>query len=1191
MKSRRLRFLSVLVLSLFLLSLVGQFLNVDLVPTVPLTKASPDPDTFGETSAGSTGAPIQNAIDATWFTCPKDGIGKSMSASIWVGSEGDKIKMAVYKRSDESLVGTTEEWVADSTGKQWVTKNFTTPKPTFQENVDYYLAVWGWGSSSDPQSYFFSETSRSVFKGIAYDSWPDPLDSSGTTDRRHSIYCTYTPSDTTNPTYTTITTNTTRAGRPCLFRVLWWDDVGLSGFIFGANNTGSWQNETWTSPWEEQTVGYADTEKTLNDTVGVEVQWRVWANDTSNNWNSTAIQSFTTTGSNRFVDPTLGNSLTGTLNFTQGSFYVTGVGTNFSGEVYPSGLGITIGYILIKGDGYDEWRSVSQVIDDTTLKLRSISSYSAFTSAKVNKNDGSAPELAVAHLTQLVEYRSVEAGDIIYLRRNTTHCRFRLDYSIRPQGNGVEDNPITVMGDDGTGWPDETELPKPIFDYYDGISLESKTYWVFKDFEFINHYEATGPVRVEYSSHITFENVDFHDNQRAKKAVVVRESEDILFKSCTFYENCNITGTGVNIKIYGPSTVQLENCALDTGEVPYPWGIIIDTAPSTLYIRDTTFGTTNPHTTWDIWSNTGAGNPSIAYVYNVTFTTGVNNVDVRDWIEIPPTYSNVGANITLAGNATKFHSYWQDAVGLSGFIFGTNNTGTWENETWADPWSGTPTSGWSNVTKTLNSTVGVKVTFQFWCNDTDDNWASTGTYFLTTSAGNIVIEVDQISVSTLRVNVATNITIHLHTRFNVNQSSCPSGTLYVNATGYSINGTGWASVPASSSVVTNKIYTVTGANVSGETDCQQIPPDVEIIWDRLELYDNGISTNRSDVGSTVTFWWKLRYDYDNVTFDVAKGSVNIGGQYASWNSIAERWNREVTLPSTPQNYSQAVTFTDSTYGLTAMTGTTNQSVIADKLSVTFSASKTAPSLGETVTISWQIKRQYDNSNVTSFTIDVARNGLLWKEGLTNSSISDSYLDAGTHTYDVHVSSVLDETYGLTSFDSNGISVSWISPIDGGVTKYRLTVTVVDESRVPQGNVKVSILENLVTVASKNTDSNGIVKFVLEPGTYLVMAETSGRLGTATVDLDKDKAVTVVLEEPPPPSKFDLLESAEDVVERVETFVSTHTLVFMLFGVAGLFSGVGMSAYGWSEDENGIKTVGVLLALLGAIIVFYAFLVV
>jgi len=100
----------------------------------------------------------------------------------------------------------------------------------------------------------------------------------------------------------------------------------------------------------------------------------------------------------------------------------------------------------------------------------------------------------------------------------------------------------------------------------------------------------------------------------------------------------------------------------------------------------------------------------------------------------PPTYSNIGHNTTLAGKPCKFSCKWTDNVGLSGFKFGTNNTGTWINDTWTDPWTGTPTSGWANVTKTLKSTpIPSIIGYRWYCNDTSNNWNNTGIKTLTTT--------------------------------------------------------------------------------------------------------------------------------------------------------------------------------------------------------------------------------------------------------------------------------------------------------------------------------------------------------------------------------------------------------------------------------------------------------------------------
>jgi hypothetical protein len=97
---------------------------------------------------------------------------------------------------------------------------------------------------------------------------------------------------------------------------------------------------------------------------------------------------------------------------------------------------------------------------------------------------------------------------------------------------------------------------------------------------------------------------------------------------------------------------------------------------------------------------------------------------------IPPTYSNIQVNTTIASNPCQFSSYWQDGAGLSGFIFSTNNTGTWVNDTYTG-FAGL--TGWANVTKTLNGTVGDVIGYQWYCNDTSNNWNLTGIQTLTTT--------------------------------------------------------------------------------------------------------------------------------------------------------------------------------------------------------------------------------------------------------------------------------------------------------------------------------------------------------------------------------------------------------------------------------------------------------------------------
>lgn len=106
--------------------------------------------------------------------------------------------------------------------------------------------------------------------------------------------------DETNTTYDTNTleTNTTKVGQLCQFHVICSDDSGLSGFILESNNTGTLTNETFTTfaslgagnTWANKTL-------TLNDTIGVTVQWKYYFNDASDNWNNTmSYQTLTVVG-------------------------------------------------------------------------------------------------------------------------------------------------------------------------------------------------------------------------------------------------------------------------------------------------------------------------------------------------------------------------------------------------------------------------------------------------------------------------------------------------------------------------------------------------------------------------------------------------------------------------------------------------------------------------------------------------------------------------------------------------------------------------------------------------------------------------------------------------------------------------------------------------------------------------------
>ena len=69
--------------------------------------------------------------------------------------------------------------------------------------------------------------------------------------------------------------------------------------------------------------------------------------------------------------------------------------------------------------------------------------------------------------------------------------------------------------------------------------------------------------------------------------------------------------------------------------------------------------------------------------------------------ETPPTYSNNQTNTTIAGEPSLFSIEYDDDTALEsdgGYIFSTNNTGVWANDSLI-MWTSTPE--WANVSKTL----------------------------------------------------------------------------------------------------------------------------------------------------------------------------------------------------------------------------------------------------------------------------------------------------------------------------------------------------------------------------------------------------------------------------------------------------------------------------------------------------------
>jgi hypothetical protein len=110
----------------------------------------------------------------------------------------------------------------------------------------------------------------------------------------------------TYPFFSQYSSNNTVAGLTTKHQVYWSDIIGLSGYIFSFNNgTGSFINDSWI-----QFLGvgnWSNVTKSINSSIDSTIQWKVYANDTNNNWNITDTYSYITSGSDTCTPPTLNN--------------------------------------------------------------------------------------------------------------------------------------------------------------------------------------------------------------------------------------------------------------------------------------------------------------------------------------------------------------------------------------------------------------------------------------------------------------------------------------------------------------------------------------------------------------------------------------------------------------------------------------------------------------------------------------------------------------------------------------------------------------------------------------------------------------------------------------------------------------------------------------------------------------------
>ncbi|MFQ5950763.1 MAG: hypothetical protein ACE5KH_01600, partial [Candidatus Geothermarchaeales archaeon] len=352
----------------------------------------------------------------------------------------------------------------------------------------------------------------------------------------------------------------------------------------------------------------------------------------------------------------------------------------------------------------------------------------------------------------------------------------------------------------------------------------------------------------------------------------------------------------------------------------------------------------------------------------------------------------------------------------------------------------------------------------------------------------LLIEIDKALVLDDRVDIGTPATLLFHARWAHNQTDIAS-TIQVNGTNYTTNSTGWVQFEFTSSEVGRSTFVATGAESGGITDFNQTALPASVIWDRV-IVELDVEDSRIDVGSEASVSWTATYAYDGLPFN---GTLTLNEPL----SKGEVGLVEYTVAS----------IDDPLYGLTGFTSNTVP-VVFDTVQVTLSASRF--DVGSEADILVDAVYTYDGQPLSG---TVALNDTLMKD------------EVGEYGYTA--ASVTDELYGLTTFESNAVSVIFdrvlvtLSVADGRIdvgssAEVAWTGTYEYDDAPFQGSVSLSnplsrsdVGASTYTVASISDGLHGLTAFASNQ-VQVVFDRVDVTLGVSDsrVDVGSEAQITV-----------------------------------------------------------------------------------
>lgn len=245
-----------------------------------------------------------------------------------------------------------------------------------------------------------------------------------------------------------------------------------------------------------------------------------------------------------------------------------------------------------------------------------------------------------------------------------------------------------------------------------------------------------------------------------------------------------------------------------------------------------------------------------------------------------------------------------------------------------------------------------------------------------------------------RIGVSTQEQVGFHAKWSHDGSDVTDGTIYINDIGYSVNETGWISFPVEYDTVGKRSWTVTGVNCSYITIYEQTVEDTEIIWDNVQI-TLSIADDHINVGDSANIVQAANYEYDGTLF---MGTITLNDTLTK-NAVGKYWFT-------------AASITDPTHGITQFESNSVHCIF-NKVTVTLNVSDNLISVDTTANITWIAVYEYPS--VGDY------------DGFVELNDTTTKSSAGSYTYTV--SRIGGDTYGITAFDTDTVTVTFAIDTD------------------------------------------------------------------------------------------------------------------------------------------------------------------